>query len=265
MHLSLPARRTAAPGVMGVAVVDMPGYGYAIGGDSERDRLSGLVLGFLKKRGESVRKSRPWVEKEDNEDKEKGKWGLKRVFVVLDARHGIKGNDEEVLKQLESLPLKYQLILTKTDLVPSATLSRLLTHLTALLPTRFPRCSLPIHLASSLTGAGIPELRRDIMHLAGAGRTAVDMAGRNVDPRDGKVSERERRSRKRVERRVKRERAKRAEQVRERMEKKEAREASGKAREATRGFKVVPKKVRHGGDVRGPRTQCIVVRKRLTR
>ncbi len=45
----------------------------------------------------------------------RGRATLKRVYVLIDSRHGIKKNDEEVLDLLDKAAVSYQIVLTKTD------------------------------------------------------------------------------------------------------------------------------------------------------
>ena len=73
-----------------MALVDMPGYGYAQAPKEQVDAWTKLVFDYL--RGRST---------------------LKRVYVLIDARHGIKKNDEEVLGLLDKAAVSYQIVLTK--------------------------------------------------------------------------------------------------------------------------------------------------------
>ncbi len=75
-----------------LAIVDMPGYGYAKAPKSQVDAWTRLVFSYL--RGRST---------------------LRRVFVLIDSRHGIKPNDEEVFDLLDKAAVSYQTVLTKSD------------------------------------------------------------------------------------------------------------------------------------------------------
>ncbi|WP_370195079.1 ribosome biogenesis GTP-binding protein YihA/YsxC, partial [Aurantimonas coralicida] len=75
-----------------IAVVDMPGYGYAKAPKDHVDAWTKLVFSYLR-----------------------GRASLKRVFLLIDARHGIKKNDEEVMGLLDKAAVSYQIVLTKTD------------------------------------------------------------------------------------------------------------------------------------------------------
>ena len=74
------------------ALVDMPGYGYAQAPKAQVDAWTKLVFDYL--RGRST---------------------LKRVYVLIDSRHGIKTNDEDVFKLLDTAAVSYQIVLTKSD------------------------------------------------------------------------------------------------------------------------------------------------------
>ncbi len=88
-----------------MALVDMPGYGYAQAPKEQVDAWTKLVFDYL--RGRST---------------------LKRVYVLIDARHGIKKNDEEVLGLLDKAAVSYQIVLTKTDKIKAAGVPRLIAE-----------------------------------------------------------------------------------------------------------------------------------------
>jgi GTP-binding protein len=75
-----------------MTLVDMPGYGYAEAPKEQVDRWTNLVFSYLR-----------------------GRVTLQRVFLLIDARHGIKNNDDEVLKLLDKAAVSYQIVLTKSD------------------------------------------------------------------------------------------------------------------------------------------------------
>lgn len=75
-----------------MTLVDMPGYGYAEAPKEQVDKWTALVFSYLR-----------------------GRVSLKRVFVLIDSRHGIKKNDEEVLWLLDKAAVSYQIVLTKSD------------------------------------------------------------------------------------------------------------------------------------------------------
>ena len=86
-----------------MALVDMPGYGYAQAPKEQVDDWTKLVFDYLK-----------------------GRVTLKRVYVLIDARHGIKKNDDEVLALLDKAAVSYQIVLTKTDKIKAAGVPRLI-------------------------------------------------------------------------------------------------------------------------------------------
>ena len=97
----------------------MPGYGYAQAPKEKVDRWTGLVFDYLK-----------------------GRVTLKRVYVLIDARHGIKKNDEEVLGLLDKAAVSYQIVLTKTDKIKAVGVPRLISETLENIrkrPAAFPR------------------------------------------------------------------------------------------------------------------------------
>lgn len=122
-----------------VAIVDMPGYGYAQAPKDEVDRWTALVFDYLR-----------------------GRTTLKRVFVLVDARHGIKANDEEALRALDRAAVSYQVVLTKADKLKRGEIDGLLAR-TAQALARRPAAYPEILATSSEKGAGIEEVRTAIL------------------------------------------------------------------------------------------------------
>jgi GTP-binding protein len=121
------------------ALVDMPGYGYAKAPKEQVDQWTKLVFDYL--RGRST---------------------LKRVYVLIDARHGVKANDEEVFSLLDKAAVSYQLVLTKTDKIKAAGVPRLIEE--TLTKIRKRPAAYPAVLAtSSEKGEGLEELREAIV------------------------------------------------------------------------------------------------------
>ncbi|MFK5978004.1 MAG: ribosome biogenesis GTP-binding protein YihA/YsxC [Rhizobiaceae bacterium] len=124
-----------------LAIVDMPGYGYAKAPMARVKAWTKLVFTYLR-----------------------GRATLRRVFVLIDSRHGMKKNDEEVLKMLDKAAVSYQIVLTKSDKIKPPALARveaetaekLLKH-----PAAFP----VILSTSSEKHQGIAELRAAIVEL----------------------------------------------------------------------------------------------------
>ena len=122
-------------------IVDMPGYGYAAVSKTKLKIFSQLIQNYLK-----------------------GRVALKRVFLLIDSRHGFKPPDLVVMEMLDKAAVSYQIVLTKVDKTPSADLDILVENLTADLkkhPAAFPE---PL-LTSSLKGEGLAPLRAIIADL----------------------------------------------------------------------------------------------------
>ncbi len=128
-----------------MALVDMPGYGYASAPKEKVDQWTKLVFDYLK-----------------------GRVTLKRVYVLIDARHGIKANDEEVLSLLDKAAVSYQIVLTKTDKIKTAGVPRLIEETLSKIKRR--PAAFPFVLATSSEKAeGFDELRAAIVLAANGG------------------------------------------------------------------------------------------------
>ncbi len=124
-------------------IVDMPGYGYAAVSKTKVKVWSRLIQDYLKGRGP-----------------------LKRVFLLIDSRHGFKTTDEAVMEELDKAAVSYQIVLTKADKSTPEHLEALIESLTVSLkkhPAAFPT---PI-LTSSHTNQGLDPLRKTIAALVG--------------------------------------------------------------------------------------------------
>ena len=123
-------------------LVDMPGYGYARAPKAQVKGWTRLIEDYLKGRRE-----------------------LKRVFLLVDARHGIKENDKETMKLLDEAAVSYQVVLTKADKPKASELAAIQEKVAAELakhPAAYPQ----ILTTSSRFDTGIPELRAAIATLA---------------------------------------------------------------------------------------------------
>jgi GTP-binding protein len=125
-------------------LVDMPGYGFAEAPKDLVRRWRGLVENYL--RGRAV---------------------LKRALVLIDARHGLKDIDREVMRMLDNAAVNYQLVLTKTDKVKPTALTATL-EATAAEAAKHPAAHPRVFTTSSETGSGIAELRTAILEAATA-------------------------------------------------------------------------------------------------
>ncbi len=127
----------------GPTIVDMPGYGYAKAGKSVAAAWNRLILDYLR-----------------------GRPNLRRVYLLVDSRHGLKANDIEVLDLLDSAAVSYQIVLTKADKPKAAELDQVTARVRAAIAKR-PAAHPVIIATSSETGAGIDLLRAEINDLAG--------------------------------------------------------------------------------------------------
>ncbi|WP_142417172.1 ribosome biogenesis GTP-binding protein YihA/YsxC [Bartonella massiliensis] len=121
------------------ALVDMPGYGFAAAPKNLVDAWTNLIFSYLR-----------------------GRTTLKRVYLLIDSRHGIKNNDEDVLSLLDKAAVSYQIVLTKSDKIKSNALEKLMmTTQTKLLkrPAAYPQ----ILATSSEKAYGLEELRTAIL------------------------------------------------------------------------------------------------------
>ncbi len=126
-------------------LADLPGYGFARVSRSEAKKFQNLGRAYLR--------ARP---------------NLKRVYLLIDARHGLKDVDGEALDALDLSAVSYQVVLTKADkLKPAEAQARAEETLKKISrrPAAFPR----VAVTSSAKGGGIPELRAEVLLAAGLG------------------------------------------------------------------------------------------------
>jgi GTP-binding protein len=124
-----------------LTLVDMPGYGYAKVSDSKVKAWTRLIHDYLR-----------------------GRVNLARVFVLIDARHGLKTTDDAVLKTLDQAAVVYQIVLTKADEVKKPELEKRIAETRekiARRPAAFPE----IIVTSSREGTGMDELRATIAQI----------------------------------------------------------------------------------------------------
>jgi GTP-binding protein len=123
------------------ALVDMPGYGYAKAPKSQVEQWTKLIFQYL--RGRST---------------------LRRVFVLIDARHGLKPNDDKVLDLLDEAAVPYQIVLTKSDKIKPPALETLRTKTLERIKKR-PAAHPELIATSSEKKLGLDELRAEIAGL----------------------------------------------------------------------------------------------------
>ena len=125
-----------------IRLVDMPGYGFAEAPKDMVKRWRFLINDYL--RGRQV---------------------LKRTLVLVDARHGLKDVDREVMTMLDKAAVSYNVVLTKADKIKASALdaTRDAARLEA---AKHPASHPALFATSSETGAGIAELRTAILEAA---------------------------------------------------------------------------------------------------
>ena len=132
--------------VAGVSMfmVDMPGYGFAQAPKAKVAQWTRLVKDYLR-----------------------GRPTLARVFLLIDARHGLKSADQAVMSLMDEAAVSYQAVLTKIDKIKPTELSKMQEATAEGL--RKHAAAYPVLLAtSSQTMAGMAELRAEIARLAKA-------------------------------------------------------------------------------------------------
>ncbi len=123
-------------------LVDLPGYGYARASKGEIAAWTGLVRAYLK-----------------------GRSTLRRVCLLVDARHGLKPPDLELVAMLDEAAVSYHVVLTKSDKARPGALAGHLEALRAEL-ARHPAAHPEVSVTSARRGDGIPELRAALARLA---------------------------------------------------------------------------------------------------
>jgi GTP-binding protein len=120
-------------------LVDLPGYGFARASRGDVKKFQNLGRDYLR-----------------------GRPNLKRAYLLIDARHGLKDVDTEALDAFDIAAVSYQIVLTKADKLKgsevAAVVERTLKAI-AKRPAAFPR----VLATSSEKGTGIPELRAEIL------------------------------------------------------------------------------------------------------
>jgi len=116
-------------------LVDLPGYGFANAPIPVKEKWQRLLKAYLS-----------------------GRPSLRRAFVLIDARHGIKPVDEEILALLDASAVTFQCVLTKADKVKAAARQDVMDRTRAALATH-PAAFPELVVTSSETGQGIDVLR----------------------------------------------------------------------------------------------------------
>lgn len=122
-------------------VVDMPGYGYAAAARTKIADWTALIESYLR-----------------------GRSNLARVYVLVDARHGLKPTDGPALNALSQAAVSHQIVLTKCDEMKASELGNRIAEVEAALAKR-PAAFPSVLATSSHDGRGISELRAAIARL----------------------------------------------------------------------------------------------------
>lgn len=126
-------------------LVDMPGYGYAAVPKSEIARWTSVMDSYLA-----------------------GRVSLRRVLILIDARHGLKDNDLEQLDVFDKRAVSYMIVLTKSDKLKPGPLARITDETKAKLLRR-PAAHPEVMVTSAETGLGIEDLRASLYRLSTLG------------------------------------------------------------------------------------------------
>ena len=125
----------------GMYLVDLPGYGYAEAPKKEIRQWTRLTRDYLR-----------------------GRPLLRRVFLLIDSRHGLKESDEEIMAMFDETAVNYQIILTKADKI-SKTEQEMCLAKTAAVVTKHGAAHPTLILTSSEKGEGLEALRKEILTL----------------------------------------------------------------------------------------------------
>jgi GTP-binding protein len=120
-------------------LVDMPGYGFAKAPPAVVEKWRRLVRDYLR-----------------------GRVVLKRTLLLVDARHGPKDVDREMMEMLDQAAVGYRIVLTKADKIKASELEAV-TKVTETEARKHPAAYPMVHVTSSEKGLGIAELRTAIL------------------------------------------------------------------------------------------------------
>ena len=124
-------------------LVDLPGYGWAKASKGEVKRFQNLGRDYLR-----------------------GRVTLKRVYLLIDSRHGLKTVDDEALDALDEAAVSYQIVLTKADKLKKGE-AEAMGEKTLKAVSKRPAAYPFVAVTSAEKGHGIPELRAEIMRTTG--------------------------------------------------------------------------------------------------
>jgi GTP-binding protein len=122
-------------------IVDMPGYGFAQAPKPKVEAWTRLIHSYLT-----------------------GRSTLRRVYVLVDGRHGPRGNDISVMNELDKAAVSYQVVITKSDKPSAGELAKAVAATRAVMAKR-PAAHPELIITSSEKGEGIDSLRAEIAAL----------------------------------------------------------------------------------------------------
>ena len=123
-------------------LVDLPGYGHASASKSDIKGWTGVTRRYLK-----------------------GRPSLRRALLLVDARHGLKDTDRDMMSMLDEAAVSYQIVLTKSDKTRAEELAQIRTAV-AEEARRHVAAHPQIALTSAVAGLGLAELRAELAEFA---------------------------------------------------------------------------------------------------
>lgn len=130
------------PDIAKLYMVDLPGYGYAKAPKTEVERWQGVLRGYLS-----------------------GRASLRRCFLLIDSRHGIKAVDSEIMEMLDTAAVSYQIVLTKADKIKASEMDKVVKETAAAIGKR-PAAYPQLIVTSAEMQEGIEDLRAAVVRLA---------------------------------------------------------------------------------------------------
>lgn len=125
-----------------IRLVDLPGYGYARASKTDIAKWTKLTRAFLA-----------------------GRSALRRVFLLIDGRHGLKASDTEIMAMLDETAVTYQIVLTKRDKMKAGPFAKIEAQTLKAIAKR-PAAHPEIITTSSAKSVGLDLLRAEIAGLA---------------------------------------------------------------------------------------------------
>lgn len=124
-----------------IHIVDLPGYGFAQAPEAMVKAWQKLIFTYLQ-----------------------GRVNLKRVFLLIDSRHGVKKVDEETMELLDKAAVTYQIVLTKTDKISGKELEKTICETKEVIK-KHGAAYVDLLATSSEKGLGLNELKAEILSL----------------------------------------------------------------------------------------------------